>query len=159
MVEFAPLKATDYASAIQLTPDELRSSKLVSEVDWMGCLDYEVRFQRKGQEVKKLNQLKHPGWKSAFDGFTLHVLTTANDSIKMQKPEIFWENPAITLEVRCNASMPEEESNVTESVFGVVFEKVFEVDQPLEMTDLMSNTEYDCEARLVNRAILIFKNF
>merc|ERR1712165_693116 len=45
--------------------------------------------------------------------------------------------------------MTEEQSNVTESAFEVVFEKVFEVDQPLEMTDLMSNTEYDCEARLV----------
>merc|ERR1711872_907735 len=44
---------------------------------------------------------------------------------------------------------PVEESNVTESVFGVVFEKVFEVNQPLEMTGLMSNTEYECEARLV----------
>merc|ERR1711973_221199 len=35
------------------------------------------------------------------------------------------------------------------SVFEVVFNGIFEVDQPLEMTDLMSNTEYDCEARLV----------
>merc|ERR1711872_428270 len=44
---------------------------------------------------------------------------------------------------------PVEESNVTKSVFGVVFNGVFEVDQPLEMTGLMSNTEYECEARLV----------
>merc|ERR1712147_556735 len=77
------------------------------------------------------------------------TISSTNQSAVLQKPEIFWENPAITLEVRCNASMPEEESNVTESVFGVVFEKVFEVDQPLEMTGLMSNTEYECEARLV----------
>ena len=140
MVEFAPLKATDYASAIQLTPEELRSSKLVSEVDWMGCLDYEVRFQRKGQEVKKLNQLKHPGWKNALDGFTLHVLTTANDSIKMQKPEIFWEDRAIKMKVVCNSSLTEGEFNTVE------FD--FEVDESLEVTGLNSSTEYECAAQL-----------
>merc|ERR1719447_1017273 len=93
--------------------------------------------------------LTHPGWQTALDNVALKTISSTNESAVLQKPEIFWENPAITLEVRCNASMPEEESNVTESVFGVAFEKVFEVDQPLEMTGLMSNTEYDCEARLV----------
>merc|ERR1719447_321856 len=93
--------------------------------------------------------LTHPGWQTALDNVALKTISSTNESAVLQKPEIFWEDPAITLEVRCNASMPEEESNVTESVFEVVFNGVFEVDQPLEMTDLMSNTEYDCEARLV----------
>merc|ERR1712013_557351 len=102
---------------------------------WVGCLDYQVQVQRGEELPKQLNQLTHPGWKTALDNVALNTVSSTNESAVLQKPEIFLEDPAITLEVRCNASMPKEESNVTESVFGVVFEKVFEVDQPLEMTD------------------------
>merc|ERR1711962_1155231 len=146
IVKFVPLNAAD--QQIELTVEKVKSLE-VSDVAWLGCLDYQVQVQRGEEAPKQLNQLTHPGWKTALDNVALSTISSTNESAVLQKPEIFWENPAITLEVRCNASMPEEESNVTESVFGVVFEKVFEVDQPLEMTDLMSNTEYDCEARLV----------
>merc|ERR1719204_3052083 len=145
-VKFVPLNADH--QPIELTPEKVKSLE-VSEVAWLGCLDYQVQVQRGEEAPKQLNQLTHPGWKTALDNVALKTISSTNESAVLQKPEIFWENPAITLEVRCNASMPEEESNVTESVFGVAFEKVFEVDQPLEMTGLMSNTEYDCEARLV----------
>merc|ERR1711962_195607 len=144
---FVPLNAAD-KQLIELTVEQVKSLK-VSDVAWQGCLDYQVQVQRGEEPPKQLNQLTHPGWKTALDNVVLRKISSTNQSAVLQKPEIFWEDPAITLEVRCNASMPEEESNVTESVFGVVFKKVFKVDQPLEMTDLMSNTEYECEARLV----------
>merc|ERR1719462_116363 len=143
---FVPLNAVH--PPIELTVEQVRSSE-VSDVAWLGCLDYQVQVQRGEESPKQLNQLTHPGWKTALDNVALKIVSSTNESAVLQKPEIFWENPTITLEVRCNASMPEKESNVTESAFGVVFEKVFEVDQPLEMAGLMSNTEYDCEARLV----------
>merc|ERR1719462_205626 len=145
---FVPLNAVH--PPIELTVEQVRSSE-VSDLAWLGCLDYRVQVQRGEEAPKQLNQLTHPGWKTALDNVVLKTISSTNESAVLQKPEIFWEDPAITLEVRCNASiaMPEEESNVTESVFEVVFNGVFEVDQPLEMTDLMSNTEYDCEARLV----------
>merc|ERR1712212_17054 len=139
MVEFVPLTAVDQAATIQLTLGELRSSKLVSEVGWMGCLDYEVRIHRSGQ-VKELNQLSHPGWKTALNGVTLDVLSSTNDSVVLQKPEIFWEDHAIKMEVACNGSLTEGEFD------SVEFD--FEVDEPLELTGLMSNTEYECAARL-----------
>jgi hypothetical protein len=140
MVEFSPLKAADHVSPIQLTLEELRSSKLESEMGWMGCLDYEVRIHRSGQEVKKLNQLKHPGWKRALDGVTLHVLLATNDSVEMRKPEIFWEDRAIKMKVVCNGSLTEGEF--------VTVDQVFEVDEALELTGLLSSTEYECAARL-----------
>jgi len=146
IIKFVPLNAAD--QQIELTVEKVKSLE-VSEVAWRGCLDYHVQVQRGEEAPKQLNQLTHPGWKTALDKVALNTISSTNQSAVLQKPEIFWEDPAITLEVRCNASIPEEESNVTESVFGVAFEKVFEVDQPLEMTDLMSNTEYECEARLV----------
>merc|ERR1712130_161983 len=137
MVEFVPLSATDRVPAIKITPKELRS-KLESEVGWVGCLDYEVRFKRSGKKVKELNVLKHPGWKSALDGKPLHVLTTTNSSVEMQKPKIFWEDPSIKMEVVCNVSgenytMPKGH---------------FEFDKTLEVTGLSSSTEYKCVARL-----------
>merc|ERR1711962_1600890 len=144
---FVPLNAAD-KQLIELTVEQVKSLE-VSEVAWLGCLDYQVQVQRGGESPKQLNQLTHPGWKTALDNVALKTISSTNQSAVLQKPEIFWENPAIKLEVRCNASMPEEESNMTESIFGVVFNGVFEVDQPLEMTGLMSNTEYECEARLV----------
>merc|ERR1712212_875387 len=139
MVEFVPLPAVDQAATIQLTLGELRSSKLVSEVGWMGCLDYEVRIHRSGQ-VKELNQLSHPGWKTALDGITLDVLTSTNDSVELQKPTIFWEDRTIKMEVACNGSLAEGEFDTVE------FD--FEVDEPLELTGLMSSTEYECAAIL-----------
>ena len=145
-VKFMPLNAVH--QQIKLTVEKVKSLE-VSEVAWVGCLDYQVQVQRGEETPKQLNQLTHPGWKTALDNVAFNTISSTNQSAVLQKPEIFWEDPAITLEVRCNASMPEEESNVTESVFGVVFNGAFKVDQPLEMTDLMSNTEYDCEARLV----------
>merc|ERR1711962_476676 len=144
---FVPLNAAD-KQVIELTVDQVKSLE-VSEVAWFGCLDYQVQVQRGEEAPKQLNQLTQPGWKTALDNVALKTISSTNQSAVLQKPEIFWENPAIKLEVRCNASMPEKESNVTESVFEVVFNGVFEVDQPLEMTGLMSNTEYECEARLV----------
>jgi len=139
-VELVPLTAVEEeATAIQLTTEELRSSKLVSEVDWKGCLDYEVRFHRSGQ-VKEVNQLTHPGWKTAFNGVTLDVLSSTNDSVELQRPTIFWEDRAIKMEVVCNGSLAEGEFDTVE------FD--FEVDQPLQLTGLMSNTEYECAARL-----------
>merc|ERR1711962_188525 len=145
-VKFVPVNAVH--QQIELTVDQVKSLE-VSDVAWLGCLDYQVQVQRGEEAPKQLNQLTHPGWKTALDQVAMRTVSETNQSAVLQKPEIFWEAPVITLEVRCNASMPEEESNVTESAFEVVFEKVFEVDQPLEMTDLMSNTEYECEARLV----------
>merc|ERR1712012_305506 len=145
-VMFVPLHAVH--PPIELTPDQVRSLE-GSEVAWVGCLDYQVQVQRGEEAPKQLNQLTHPGWKTALDKVAMKTISSTNQSAVLQKPEISWEDPAIMLEVRCNASMPEEESNVTKSVFGVVFNGVFEVDQPLEMTGLMSNTEYECEARLV----------
>jgi len=139
VVEFIPLNAVDQSATINVTLEELRSSKHVSEVGWMGCLDYEVRIHRSGQ-VKELNQLSHPGWKTALDGVTLDVLTSTNDSVELQKPEIFWEDRAIKMEVACNGSLAEGEFD------SVEFD--FEVDEPLELTGLMSNTEYECAARL-----------
>jgi len=148
LVEFVPLNAVDQSVPIQMTLEEvrsskyeseLRSSKHVSEVGWMGCLDYEVRIHRGGQ-VKELNQLRHPGWKTALNGVTLKVLTSTNDSIVLQKPEIFWEDRAIKMEVACNGSLAEGEFD------SVEFD--FEVDEPLELTGMMSNTEYECAARL-----------
>jgi len=139
MVELVPLTAVDQAATTQLTPEELRSSKPVSEVRWMGCMDYEVRIHRSGQ-VKELNQLSHPGWKTALDGITLDVHTFTNNSIKLQKPTIFWEDRAIKMKVVCNGSLAEEEFDTVESDF--------EVDEPLELTGLRSNTEYECEAIL-----------
>merc|ERR1711962_612504 len=144
---FVPLNAAD-KQLIELTVEQVKSLK-VSDVAWIGCLDYQVQVQRGEEAPKQLNQLTHPGWKTALDNVDLKKVSSTNQSAVLQKPEIFWEDPAISLEVRCNASMPVEESNVTESAFEVVFEKIFEVDQPLEMTGLMSNTEYECEARLV----------
>merc|ERR1711971_848047 len=139
-VELVPLTAVEQeATAIQLTPEELRSSKLLSEVDWKGCVDYEVRFHRSGQ-VKEVNQLTHPGWKTAFNGVTLDVLSSTNDSVELQRPTIFWEDRVIKMEVVCNGSLAEGEFDTVE------FD--FEVDQPLELTGLMSNTEYECVARL-----------
>merc|ERR1711962_971451 len=145
-VMFVPLNPVH--QQIELTVEKAKSLK-VSDVAWQGCLDYHVQVQRGEESPKQLNQLTHPGWKTALDQVAMKTVSSTNQSAVLQKPEIFWEDPAIKLEVRCNASMPEEESNVTESVFEVVFEKVFEVDQPLEMTNLMSNTEYECKARLV----------
>merc|ERR1711962_1755512 len=144
---FVPLNAAD-KQLIELTVEQARSFE-VSDVAWLGCLDYQVQVQRGEEPPKQLNQLTHPGWKTALDRVVLRTVSETNQSVVLQKPEIYWEDPAITLEVRCNASMPEEEANMTESVFGVVFNDAFEVDQPLEMTDLMSNTEYECKARLV----------
>merc|ERR1711962_64233 len=144
---FVPLNAAD-KQLIELTVEQVKSLK-VSDVAWIGCLDYQVQVQRGEEAPKQLNQLTHPGWKTALDNVDLKKVSSTNQSAVLQKPEIFWEDPAISLEVRCNASMPVEESNVTESAFEVVFEKIFEVDQPLEMTGLMSNTEYECVARLV----------
>merc|ERR1719341_2450954 len=139
-VELIPLTAVDQeATAIQLTPEELRSSKLVSEVDWKGCLDYEVRFHRSGQ-VKELNQLSHPGWKTALNGIALNVLSSTNDSVELQRPEIFWEDRAIKMEVTCNGSLADGEFDTVE------FD--FEADEALELSGLVSNTEYECEARL-----------
>merc|ERR1719239_1442641 len=136
-VELVPLTAVEQeATAIQLTPEELRSSKLVSEVAWKGCLDYEVRFHRSGQ-VKELNQ---PGWKAAFAGITLNVLSSTNDSVELQRPNIFWEDPAIKMEVVCNGSLAEGEFDTVE------FD--FEADEALELNGLVSNTEYECAARL-----------
>merc|ERR1719339_456012 len=140
MIELVPLNAVEQeATAIQLTPEELRSSKLVSEVDWKGCLDYEVRFHRSGQ-VKELNQLSHPGWKTALNGITLNVLRSTNDSVELQRPNIFWEDPAIKMEVACNGSLAEGEFDTVE------FD--FEADEALKLSGLMSNTEYECAARL-----------
>jgi len=139
VVEFIPLNAVDQSATINVTLEELRSSKHVSEVGWMGCLDYEVRIHRSGQ-VKELNQLSHPGWKTALNGVTLNVLTSTNDSVVLQKPEIFWEDRAIKMEVACNGSLAEGEFD------SVEFD--FEVDEPLELTGLMSNTEYECAAIL-----------
>merc|ERR1711962_1646364 len=146
-VKFVPVNAV-HQQPIELTVEQVKSLE-VSEVAWIGCLDYQVQVQRGEEAPKQLNQLTHPGWKTALYNVALKTISLTNQSAVLQKPEIFWEDPAITLEVRCNASMPVEESNVTESAFEVVFEKIFEVDQPLEMTGLMSNTEYECEARLV----------
>merc|ERR1711962_135377 len=146
MVMFVPLNVVH--QPIWLTSEQVKSLE-VSDVAWVGCLDYQVQVQRGEESPKQLNQLNHPGWKTALDNVVLKKVSSTNQSAVLRKPEIFWEDPAITLEVRCNASVPEEESNVTEFAFGVVFEKVFEVDQPLEMAGLMSNTEYECEARLV----------
>ena len=56
-VEFVPLKAAD-ETAIRLTPEELRSSKLVSDLGWMGCQDYVVGILRSGKQVKQVNQAK-----------------------------------------------------------------------------------------------------
>jgi len=137
MVEFVPLKAADQAPAIELTPEELRSSHLVSEVGWVGCMDYEVRIHR-SEEVKQLNELKHPGWKTALDGITLEVARSTNDSVELRKPNIFWEDRAIKMEVVCNGSL-----NSNDTV-----EFNFEVDKPLEVTGLMSNKEYECKAML-----------
>merc|ERR1711962_485238 len=145
-VKFVPLNAVQ--QAIELTVEQVKSLE-VSDVAWQGCLDYQVQVQRGEEAPQQLNQLTHPGWKTALDKVVLRTISSTNQSAVLQKPEISWEDPTITLEVRCNASMPEKESNVTESAFEVVFEKVFEVDQPPEMTDLMSNTEYECKARLV----------
>merc|ERR1712198_204495 len=139
MVELVHLTAVDQAATIQLTPEELRSSMPVSEVGWMGCMDYEVRIHR-SRQVKELNQLSHPGWKTALGGISLNVLTFTNDSIELQKPTIFWEDRAIKMKVVCNGSLAEEEFDIVESDF--------EVDKPLELTGLTSNTEYECEAVL-----------
>merc|ERR1711962_1060388 len=144
---FVPLNAADQ-QPIEFTVEQVKSLE-VSDVAWVGCLDYQGQVQRGEEPPKQLNHLTHPGWKTALDQVVLRTVSETNQSVVLQKPEIFWEDPAISLEVRCNASMPEDQSNVTESVFGVVFEKVFEFDQPLEMAGLMSNTEYECEARLV----------
>merc|ERR1719239_922461 len=139
-VELVPLTAVEQeATEIQLTPEELRSSKLVSEVAWEGCLDYEVRFHRSGQ-VKELNQLSHPGWKTALNGIALNVLSSTNDSVELQRPEIFWEDRAIKMEVTCNGSLADGEFDTVE------FD--FEADEALELSGLVSNTEYECEARL-----------
>merc|ERR1711962_1134585 len=135
-VMFVPLNADD--QLIELTVDQVKSLE-VSDVAWLGCLDYQVQVQRGEESPKQLNQLTHPGWKTALDQVAMKTVSSTNQSAVLQKPEISWEDPAITLEVRCNASMLEEESNITESIFGVVFNGVFEVDQPLEMTGLMSN--------------------
>jgi len=145
-VKFVPLNAVH--QPIELTPEQMKSLE-VSDVAWVGCLDYQVQVQRGEESKKQLNQLNHPGWKTALDQVAMRTVSETNQSVVLQKPEIFWEDPAITLEVRCNASMLEDDFNMTESVFGVVFNDAFEIDQPLEMTDLKSNTEYECEARLV----------
>merc|ERR1719341_2903605 len=148
LVEFVPLNAVDQSVPIQMTLEEvrsskyeseLRSSKHVSEVGWIGCLDYEVRIHRGGQ-VKELNQLSHPGWKTALNGVTLDVLTSTNDSVVLKKPEIFWEDPAIKMEVVCNGSLAEGEFDTVE------FD--FEANEALELSGLVSNTEYECTARL-----------
>merc|ERR1712032_534877 len=99
----------------------------------------EVRFHRSGQ-VKELNQLSHPGWKTAFAGITLNVLRSTNDSVELQRPDIFWEDPTIKMEVACNGSLAEGEFNTVE--FN------FEANEALELSGLVSNTEYECEARL-----------
>ena len=139
LVELVPLSAADQAEAIQLTPEELRASKPVSEVGWMGCLDYTVQVHRSGK-VDQLNQLTHPGWKTALDGINMDVSGSTNDSVELEKPAIFWTDGAIKMKVVCNGSLVEGELDTVE------FD--FEVDEPLELTGLMSDTEYECEARL-----------
>merc|ERR1719361_2368821 len=139
IVELVPLSAADQAEAIQLTPEELRASKPVSEVGWMGCLDYTVQVHRSGK-VDQLNQLTHPGWKTALDGITLGVSGSTNDSVELEKPAIFWTDHAIKMKVVCNGSLVEGELDTVEVDF--------EVDEPLELAGLMSDTEYECEARL-----------
>jgi len=141
MVEFVPLNAADRVLAIQKTPKELKSSKLASEMGWVGCLDYEVRFKRSGKKVKEMNVLKHPGWKSALDGITLHMLTATDSSVEIQKPEIYWEDTSIKMEVVCNGSLTQGE-NYTNG------KGLFEFDKALEVTELSSSTEYKCVARL-----------
>merc|ERR1711962_437948 len=110
-VKFVPVNAVH--QQIELTVDQVKSLE-VSEVAWVGCLDYQVQVQRGEEAPKQLNQLTHPGWKTALYNVALKTISLTNESAVLQKPEIFWEDPAITLEVRCNTSMPEDESNVTE---------------------------------------------
>ena len=140
IVELVPLSAADQAEAIQLTPEELCfRMKPVSEVGWMGCLDYTVQVHRSGK-VDQLNQLTHPGWKTALDGINMDVSGSTNDSVELEKPAIFWTDGAIKMKVVCNGSLVEGELDTVEVDF--------EVDEPLELTGLMSDKEYECEARL-----------
>merc|ERR1711953_343765 len=74
------------------------------------------------------------------DGITIGVSGSTNDSVNLEKPAIFWTDHAIKMKVVCNGSLVEGESDTVEVDF--------EVDKPLEMTELMSDTEYECEARL-----------
>merc|ERR1711971_700784 len=80
-------------------------------------------------------------WTTALDGITLQMETSTNDSVELHTPKIFWEDRAIKMKVVCNGS------SLTEGDFDTV-EFDFEVDKPLKMTGLMSNTEYECMARL-----------
>ena len=136
-VELVPLNADGHVPTIELTPAELRSSKLVSEVDWMGCLDYDVKIHRGGKE-KQLNQLSHPGWKTALDGITLNVSRSTNDSVTLEMPKIFWDNRAFRMEVVCNEPLNEVDQKVIH----------FEVDEPLRLTGLTNQTQFKCKARL-----------
>jgi len=80
-------------------------------------------------------------WTTALDGIKLQMQTSTNDSVELQKPKMFWEDRAIKMKVVCNGS------SLTEGDFDTV-EFDFEVDTDLKMTGLMSNTEYECTARL-----------
>jgi len=80
-------------------------------------------------------------WTTALDGIKLQMETSTNDSVELQAPTIFWEDRAIKMKVVCNGSLTDEGDFDT-----VEFD--FEVDKPLKMTGLMSNTEYECTARL-----------
>jgi len=128
---------------------DLAGSKKLTSSDCGKDLSLQVAYDKQENEwsrnVTVFNEivsgkLLEDCWTTALDGITLQKETSTNDSVELQMPKIFWEDRSITMKVVCNGSL-------TEGDFDTV-EFDFEVNGDMKMTGLMSNTEYECTARL-----------
>jgi len=129
---------------------DLAGSKKLMSSDCGKDLSLQVAYDKQENQWSKnvtlfnelvSGKLLEECWTTALDGITLQMQTHTNDSVELQTPKIFWEDRAIKMTVVCNGSLTDEGDFDT-----VEFD--FEVDGDLKMTGLMSNTEYECTARL-----------
>jgi len=129
---------------------ELIGSKKLVASDCGKDLSLQVAYDKQENQLSRnvtvfneliSGRLLEECWTTALDGITLQMQTHTNDSVELQTPKIFWEDRAIKMKVVCNGSLTDEGDFDT-----VEFD--FEVDGDLKMTGLMSNTEYECTARL-----------
>ena len=112
----------------------------MSDVAWEGCLDYNVVATR-SEENSSWQTLHHPGWKNLLVDWKLEVDIEDENAITFQGLEKTCDVRSIKLEIDCKGG--EELANKT-------YVQSNQLAGPFVVEGLVSETEYECRARMVN---------
>jgi len=122
------------------TPKIIAFEQGMSKVAWEGCLDYSVEVTRSLENMTHWPTLRHPGWKNLLADWSLEVDAKDDKSITFKPLEKACKVDNIKLEIDCEGA--------------VHANKKFESNRwakPLLVDEhVMSGSEYECKARLVD---------